>query len=70
VDRGNEEGRAQGNPKSDSGKGEGAAREIDPPYLGTVARGDESSVNFRGTRGSANLLRAAYFGELPFYEVG
>jgi hypothetical protein len=33
------------------GKGEGAAREIDPPYRDTIASGDESSMNAQGIPG-------------------
>jgi hypothetical protein len=31
-----------------TGKGEGAARKMDPPHRGTIAGVDESSVNFPG----------------------
>jgi hypothetical protein len=42
-----EEGRVRGIRRA-TGKGEGAARKMDPPHRGTIAGVDESSVNFPG----------------------
>jgi len=41
-------GRAGPGIRRATGKGEGAARKMDPPHRGTIAGVDESSVNFPG----------------------